>query len=511
MNPHDTPVQELADKVVQSDVAAQQSVGEWEKGTWIRTTHIATGGGGDWIKKAIAVLAAIAVLFVGIFMGYTFLNQPASSPQPTLIAASPNATPVTAAPVLSTAPPTPVTASPVIGTDPPTAPPPTDTPPPQVALHPGVDQIADGDPEGTDDDDEDQGDEGDNADAPDEPGLEFTDGYVVPAHVNGEQAMAMQGGWVAGAVQAAQVEDLWPCTGPAVFCGPATLEPGDYFVVGFHTAAPPPTSSAESIYQVFYLLTDLDGDWTNNGVATPPRTNNFFLSTQYVIEGGWYGPTKGLGETDYNGPIGPDGETPRYNQQAASRMVLTQDPPGGFFIVPEDRMGNWFRIGSMWRDFTQERSLSVDAIGAFGRLEMIPVPGRAELPSTLACGRVDLAGAPLGDRPATLTLTFQLQGGATLEPGSVANLTLVTGRAPNATEDEQTGLALEDLGNGTYRFVVGTPTQVAQAFGLLTVGPPGGERDVTEEFIVLAGSGLGVPGGVPAEGVLALGNPDCGT
>lgn len=510
-------IDDMATQVVRTDLASQTAVEEQEKGTWTPKTGIGfipdwsqkgpTATGWSTWQRAIAVLAGIAVLGVGIFTGYTFLNnQPAAS----LVAAvpTPTATPVTATPVLATPTPTasPVTATPVVSTP---TPAPVITPVP-VLLADGIEQIVTGDPIGIEDDDDDQGDEGDGIAADDQPGLEYTDGYVALASVDGEQAMAMQGGWIAGTVPAAQVEDLWPCTDPAVFCGPAQLEPGDYVVVGFHTAAPPPTTSEESIYQVFYLLTDLDGDWTNNGLATPPQTNNFYLSTQYVIEAGWYGPTKGLGETDYNGPVGPDGQTPRYNQQAASRMVLSADPPGGFFIVPGDRIGNWFRLGSMWRDFSVERSLTVDAIGAFGRLEMIPVPGRAALPSTLVCGRVQLSGAPLGDRAATLTGAFQLQPGVTLDPGSAANLTLVTGRAPNATEDVQAGLPLEDLGNGVYEFVVGTPVRVAQAFGSLTIGPPGQEMDITEEFIVLTGSGPGVPSGMPAEPVFALGNPACG-
>ena len=125
-------------------------------------------------------------------------------------------------------------------------------------------------------------------------------------------------------------------------------------------------------------MTDLDGDWLNNAYVTPPLTNYIYLSSQYVIEGGWFGTVKGLGETDYRGAVGPDGETPRYNTTPASRLVLTEEPAGGFFIVPEDHVGSWFRVASMWRDFNaQERHIRVDAVGALGGLEMMPIPGRA--------------------------------------------------------------------------------------------------------------------------------------
>ena len=501
------PIQRLADKVIQSDVAAQQSVGEWEKGTWIRTTQIATGGG-DWVKKAVALVAAIAVLLFGIFAGYSFLNnQPTGTAQPTLIAAPPSGqpTPVTATPVIQTPGPTPVTATPVI-----TTPAPVITPVP-ILLPDGVGEILTDDPDDYEDDDDDQDPEGpDDPDVGSKPGTELTGGYVGPAEVSGGQAMAMVDSWVAGTVTSDRVEELWPCTDANVICGPAQLDPGDYFVIGFSTAAPPPIAGTENIYQVYYLMTDLDGDWLNNAYVTPPLTNYIYLSSQYVVEGGWFGTVKGLGETDYRGPIGPDGQTPRYNTTPESRLVLADDPAGGFFIVPQDHVGDWFRIATMWRDFgTTERNIAVDALGAFGGLEMIPVPGRAELPTTLECVRVNVVAEQLDENPSQLDVMFQVQDGVTLDPAAVANLTLLTGTSP--TEQglvEHPDLALEDRGNGAFRFHVGVGSATTQGFSELTVGVAGSEVDVTDEFRVLGGAGVNIPPGFSG---YAFGNTECGT
>ena len=520
-------IDDLAGQVVQADVKSQKAIEEQEKGTW---TPITTGipfvpdwsqkgpvaqTGWSWWQKALAVLAGIAVVLVGIFGGYTLLrNQPGASPAPSQIAAVPTAqpttqsTPLTATPVVSTqAPPTtatatPVTATPVVSTLPPT---PVITAPP-ILLPPGVDTVLTGPPvsyaDGTADQDKERDED---PDLPAQPQLELVGGYVGPGEVTGNQAMAMLGSWVAGTVRSAQVDELWPCTDAAVICGPGTLEPGDYYVIGFDTAAPPATESPEGIYQVYYLMTDLDGDWTNNAYVTPPVTNYIYLSSQYVIEGGWFGPTKGLGETDYRGPVGPDGETPRYNTTPASRLVLSQDPPGGFFIVPEDHIGSWFRVATMWQDFNaDERSVLVDALGTHGGLEMIPVPGRTE-PLAFECARVDVSAEPLGDLPMQLLITFTMAGGAALDPLTSANLILVT-TTQTGSEDVVNGdLPLEDLGNGSYSFAVGVPAQSQNGFkGLLLSGG----RDVAEDLIVLAGAGVNVPDGFSG---FALGNPDCGT
>jgi hypothetical protein len=507
------PIGGLADQVVRSDVAAQQSVGVWEKGTWTPTTAIATGTGGDWLKKALAVLAGIAILAVGIFTGYTLLNnQPAASPRPSLIAAPPTASPttVTGSPVLSTPTPTLVTGS-VVPSTPTPAPTQTVVPitPPPILLADGLEQIVTGDPVGFDDLDDDQGPEAeDDPEVDHEPGTELADGYIAPASIDGAQGLALIDGLVIGGVRTAQVDELWPCTDANVFCGPGTLAPGDYYVIGFNTAGPPSEAGTDQIYQSYYILTDLDGDFTNNGFVTPPRTNNIYLSTQYVIEGGWYGTVKGLGETDYRGPIGPDGQTARYNQQPAARMVLTQDPPGGFFIVPQDRIGNWFRIATIWRD-VDTRAIAVDAVGVLGGLELLPVPGRAELPQTLSCARVDVVAEPLGAFPSQLMGVFQVVPRTTLDPSAVLTLTLLSGALPDATLVDYANLALEDLGDGAFAFRAGVPEGTQQGFASLEVGPPEGDQlDLTEEFIVLSGAGVNIPPGFTGH---ALGNPDCGS
>lgn len=526
---------DLAGQVVQADVSSQQAIEEHEKGTW---TPITTGAPfvPDWSQKgpvtktgwtmwqkAAAVIAGIAVLIGGIFGGYTLLGgQPAGSPSPTQVAAVPTAgqsaaatpgqsaaaTPVTATPVVSTQQPvsTPTaTATPVVSTLPPT---PVVTAPP-IRLPPGVDTVLTGPPVSYGDGTADQAVERpDDPDVPAAPQLELVGGYVAPGEVTGNQGLAMAGSWVAGTVRAAQVDELWPCTNAAVICGPGTLEPGDYFVIGFNTAAPPPTESPDGIYQVFYLMTDLDGDWTNNAYVTPPNTNYIYLSSQYVIEGGFFGPTKGLGETDYRGPVGPDGETPRYNTPPASRLVLSQDPPGGFFIVPEDHIGSWFRVATMWRDFnTEERHILVDSLGAQGGLEMMPVPGRAELPSTLECVRVNVLAEELDDQPAQLEVAFRVPDDLTLAGNLVANLTILT-----TTQDGSSTIDHRDLtlaGGDTLVFHVGVASQAQHGFVSLTIGPAGGpQQDITEEFIVLGGAGVNVPDGFSG---FALGNPDCGT
>jgi hypothetical protein len=230
----------------------------------------------------------------------------------------------------------------------------------------------------------------------------------------------------------AVIQDEWPCGADGVFCGPQQLAPGEYYVIGFATAAPPPTSGATDIVHTFNVLTDLDGDWTNNGLVTPPRINSMFLSTQYVIEGGWYQETAGLGETDYRGPVGPDGQTARFNQAPASRLVLTQDPPGGFFLIPSDRMGPWFRLASLWQDFGGDSVVTaVDWIASGDGLAMLPTPLRGELPQSLQCARVDLVAVASDGQPSQMVVTVRFQDGVQVPAEPVLDVTLLPSRRMN--------------------------------------------------------------------------------
>jgi hypothetical protein len=524
-------IHDLATTVVRIDQASQKAVEEQEKGTWTPRTGIgfvpdwtqkgptAKTGWATW-QKAAVILFGLIFLSAGALVGYSFLNNQ-QQPQPTTVAnvptPTPGATPVPSPPpvVVTQAPSTPAptpqpTPPPVVITPAPTptpAPVITPTPAPLVDVPPEAAQAMDGPPD-TYPDDADQDEEyEDDPDIDPQPQTEFTGGFVGPMQVTDAQAIAGGQSFVAS-VTGTQVEELWPCVDADVLCGAATLAAGDYYVIGFSTEAPPPTSSPDGVYQIFYLMTDLDGNWADNAAVTPPNTNYIYLSAEYVIEAGFYGTTAAVGETDYGGPVGPDGETPRYNVTPSSRLVLSADPPGGFFIVPQDRMGNWFRIASMWRDFnSEERHILVDSVGALGNLELIPVPGRAAF-ETFACVRVEVLGEPLGEQPSQLVTTFELLDGVSLDDGASAAMTVLSGPTASPTTIESGPIPLLDLGNGAFSFAVGVPNTARNMFGALTLGLPGSEVDVTDEFIALGGAGVNVP---PDFSGYALGSPDCGT
>ena len=524
-------INDMATTVVRTDLLTQQRIEDQEKGTWVPATGVAfvpewsqkgptaKTGWATW-QKAAAVVIALAFLGAGTLIGYNlFAGQPTGSPQPSLVAvlptpgvtATPQPTivsqPTQPQPTETQAPPT------AVATPAPTSPPtpsvaPVITPAP-ITIPDGLDEILAGDPIGYGDAGDDQDEESDaDPQVPPQPQTDLAGAYVAPAAVGG-QALAMLDTYVAGTVRAAQVEENWPCTNANVFCGPADLADGSYFVIGFSTAAPPPLEGEEGIYQVFYLMTDLDGDWLNNAFVTPPLTNYIYLSSQYVIEGGWFGNVKGLGETDYRGAVGPDGETPRYNQTPGSRLVLTEEPVGGFFIVPEDHVGSWFRVASMWRDFnTEERHIRVDAVGALGGLEMMPIPGRAELPGTLTCVRVELAAEELDDLPSQIQITFGADPAAGIDATAVAVVTIQQTTQEGQSNVEHRDLALEDLGGGVFRVAFGVPDASQQGFASFTVTPAAGPPiDLTEELIVLGGAGVNIP--VGASG-FALGQVSCG-
>ena len=331
-------------------------------------------------------------------------------------------------------------------------------------------------------------------------------GAVGRADLSADDVAALAGAFpaLAGAPdRTAVVEDEWPCTDVAVFCGIPQLEPGPYVFVGFGSAEAPPTEGTDGIFNVYYVNTDLDGDWTNNNLQTLPRTDNFYLGTQYVIEGGWFGETKGLGQTDFRGPLGPDGQTPRYNERAVSRLVLTQDPPGGFFIIPEAVMGPWFRVASFWQDFSEPGILAVDWVASSERLGQLPTPGRGEPRADLACVRVDLGTRPVGAEPAYFVVTLRLADSVAVDPEATVDVTLLAG-----TETvEQPDLVLTPGEGGTYTVEVDGRINVPNVFTSVTVEGPGGSLDLTEEFLVKAGPGVNVPAGVAG---YAMGDPACG-
>ncbi len=525
-------INDMATTVVRADVVAQSAIEEQEKGTWTdddktvlfvpdwaQKAPVAKTGWATW-QKAAAVLVALLFLGAGTLIGYNlFAGQPGSSPQPTLIAAPPTQPPPSSQPTQpQPTQPQPTATQPqpttVATTAPTSSPTPTVEPvitPAPVLIPDGLDEILTGDPIGFADDGGDQDEESDDdPQVPPQPQTDLAGAYVAPATLGGGGALAMLDTYVAGTVRAAQVEENWPCTDANVMCGAATeLADGSYFVIGFSTAAPPPLESDEGIYQVFYLMTDLDGDWLNNAYVTPPLTNYIYLSSQYVIEGGWFGTVKGLGETDYRGPVGPDGETPRYNQTPASRLVLTDDPVGGFFIVPEDHIGSWFRVASMWRDFnTQERHIRVDAVGALGGLEMMPVPGRAQAPQTLTCVRVEIVAEELDEQPSQLQITFGTDSAAGIDASAMAAATIQQTTQAGQSNVEHPDLSLEELGGGVFSVAFGVPSQSQQGFASFAIAPVDGTPlDLSEELIVLGGAGVNVPADFSG---YALGQTDCG-
>jgi hypothetical protein len=530
-------INDMATTVVRIDAAAQSSIDQRKKGDatpatgvmfvpdWSQKGPTAKAGWANW-QKAAVVLIGIFTLGAGTVVGYNlFAGQPGATQQPTLVAAPPTQATQTSQPTADSQPtqPQPTQPQPTQPqpTEPPLTPAPTEPPTPTpepvitpvpIAIADGLDEILTGDPIGFADDGDDQDEESDaDPDVPAQPQTDLAGAYVAPATVAGQaQALAMLDSFVAGTVRAAQVEENWPCADENVFCGQTTeLADGEYFVIGFSTAAPPPTSSDEGIYQVFYLMTDLDGDWLNNAFVTPPLTNYIYLSSQYVIEGGWYGTVDSLGETDYRGPIGPDGQTPQYNQTPASRLVLNDDPMGGFFLVPEDRIGSWFRVATMWRDFnTAERRIRVDAVGALGGLEMMPVTGRATLPETLTCVRVDIAAEPLDEQPSQLQITFGSSADSGIDARALATVSILQTTQDGPSTVDHPDLALEDVGGGVFRIAFGVPAQTQQGFASFVVTPTGGEAiDLTEELIVLGGAGVNVPSDFSG---YALGQADCG-
>ena len=526
-------VHDMATQVVRTDMASQKAVEEQEKGTWTPKTGIgyipdwsqrapaAQTGWAMW-QKALVVLTGVILLLAGGFIGYNLLKgQPGASPQPTLIAAPPTSSPTPSSssspsppvqpgtqPPLTPTPAPPITPSPAVITPAPVTPSPVPTPVP-IVLPEGVAEVVTGPPVSYADLTDDQAKERpDDPDVDPQPQTEFVGGYVAPGGVEAAQALAGSGSFIAS-VTSDRVNELWPCIDAEVICGPETLEPGDYFVIGFNTAAAPPTEGTDGIYQVFYLMTDIENDYTDNAYVTPPLTNYIYLSAEYVIEGGFFGTTSAVGETDYGGPVGPDGQTPRYNIAASSRLVISADPPGGFFIVPQDRIGNWFRISSMWRDFNAtERHILVDSVGLLGNLELIPVPGRAAL-ETLSCVRVDVVGEALGEQPSQLEVFIELAAGVAFDADPTANVTILSGPTTGTTTIEPGPIALEDLGNGAYSFSVGVPNTARTGFQSVSIGPiSGADVDITEEVIALGGAGVNVP---PDFSGYAMGTPECGT
>jgi hypothetical protein len=533
-------VGDLAGQVILTDVASEQLIASWSKGTWIDTGAVpyvpqwwqpgpgTTDTPRNWWVTLITIVVIILTGGSGIATG-VFLFGPGTPAEPSFVAAGPTPTPspVTATPVLSTPTPGPITATPVVSTPTPgpltatpvlstptpgpiTATPVVSTPTPsevpEVAtpLDPlaeliGLDFLLDLTDELTDPGTPDPAEE-----PRDSPASANLTGLQL-AHANLSRGdLAAVGGWVGQ--RTAVIQDMFPCTDVHVFCGPQTLKPGGYYFVGFSLKGPPPTSGTDRVYMDYYLLTDLDGDLTNNGVVTPPQTNNIFAATQYLIEGGWYGTGRGLGETDFQGPVGPDGQTTRYNQAPASRLVLSEDPAGGFFIVPDDRMGDWFRLASFWQDLNQQGMIAIDWISATPTQGLVPVPGRASPPVVLACGRVDISDPAPDGELAQLVIQLRLKDPVSLGAGSSLELTLMAGQ----DEVDRPGLALEQLADGTWRARVGVAVDSSYAFKrLLLTSASGQSLDVTDEFIALTGSaGVGVQAGVSG---YAMGDPTCGS
>jgi hypothetical protein len=515
---------EMAARVIQSDVSSQQAIGTWAKGVvttrtavpaWYQPAPVATTGS-SFIRTLITGLVIIATGVIGIGTGYiVFTGQPTPSqvavvPTPTAspssVTASPvvaTATPVTATPVVSTPTQSPVTATPVVTTPAPTASP--------ALVVTGLDTVVEvipvenistyaGGPSMT-------------AETPGDPlpagapgSVELTGLAVGNASLDAA-ALAALGGFLAQN-PVAVIEERWPCGADGVFCGIQELEPGDYYVIGFGTAESPPMSGAVDIIHTYNVLTDLDGDWTNNGFVVPPRINNMFLSTQYAIEGGWYQEVGALGQTDYRGPIGPDGQTPRYNERAVSRLVLTQDPPGGFFLIPAEKLGPWFRLGALWQDFSGDGVVTaVDWISSDGGLSMTPTPGRATLPVTIDCGRVDLVAEPLGDQPVQLVAGVRFQPAVTLPAEPVFDVAIASQTQTGTATLENPDLPLVAQADGSFAVAIPVPGGAINSFASVVLrGAEGLPVDLTEEFIVLTGSGVAVPAGATG---LVLGDAAC--
>ncbi len=493
---------DLADEVVGADVSSQMLYGQWTKG------HTATQigsipGRSRFVSLLATAVATVLVATTGIATGVIlFGGQPGPSPvahvptqqpQPTL---TPGQTPLLTPTIEPTEP----------ATEPPTEPP-SEPPVKQVEtpldglaglidlemLISLVDELTD---PGTPNPAEEPRDSPEFANLT---GVALGRADLTPA------ALAIVGDWIAARDDVAVIQERYSCLERNVFCGPPQLAPGPYYFVGFGTLAPPPTEGVDQIYQVFYLLTDPDGDWSNNAFTTPPLTDRPLNSMQYQIEGGWYGAVGGLGETDIQGPVGPDGQTPRYNQPPSTRLVLTHDPPGGFFIVPESLMGNWFRLASYWQDFGAGQGvLSIDNAASVAPNGLIPVAGTGSLPSVLACARAQALAQSLDGEAEQILFYLGMPDGAALPPGTIANVTLIS----NGETVAHDGLPLEDLGTGRYLARVGVGVDVSHGIsGLVLVPPAGAPIDATEDFIVMAGNGVNLPAGF--EGLL-LGDPTCG-
>ncbi len=503
--PQGTSIVDLADEVVRADVTAQAQYATWTKGTPIGTGYLQGPRRLTSLLLPVVLIALVgaAGLATGVLM---FGGQPA----PSLVAlasqspasAMPSILPPTTQPLPTETPtnqPTPSLTASAQQT-------PTETPTqnPSAVANPldslaaiidmqdlldVVDEVTD---PGTIDPSEEP------RDAPDYANL--TGMRLARAELTRSDVAAL-GALTAALDDVAVIGDQFPCSAANVFCGPAQLQPGAYYFVGFSTLGPPPTHGQEGIYANYYLLTDPDTDWSNNVFTTPPRTDYPLDTLQVQIEGGWYGTASGLGETDTAGPVGPDGRTPRYNRAPDSRLVFTQDPPGGFFIVPAKTMGDWFRVASYWGDLNQTGVIAVDNISLGRRNELLPVAGLAAAPAILECARVDAVAAPLDDQPATLDIVLgparPLPVGAQLEVGLTVN----------GVADPRE-VALEPQSAGTYLARLGVPVDSALGFETVLLAPPDGDPiDASLDFFVLAGNGINLQTGYAG---LALGDPDCG-
>jgi hypothetical protein len=495
---------DLADEVIHTDVSAQERYAVWTKGTTAIPLAPARRG-------LLSILVATALILVvgagGVVTGVVLFG---GQPAPSLIAqagATPGPSP--SEPLVSELPQSirPETQPPLSASLPTPSPTATPSEPAPEVVTP-LDSLAglidlsfllkapdELNPPGTPDLSEEP------VDSPAYANLTA----LALAHANLSRGdLAALGDFAAEPNSVAIIGEQFACTEPNVFCGAPTLDPGGYYFVGFATLGPPPTSGTDQIYSVYYLLTDLDGDWSNNAYTSPPLTDLPFNSLQYQIEGGWYGTTKGLGETDIDGPAGPDGQSPRFNQVPGSRLVLTQDPPGGFFIVPDRLMGPWFRLSLYWQDFNQQGVLSLDNVSLGTRIGLLPSRGPSAAPAVLSCVRVDAVDSSLDGQPASLDIYLRPAAGP-LAQGTLLDIALSIN---GAAAEDHAGLTLEPTGDGTYVAHVGVPVDSALGFSRVGLAPPGSASiDASVDFFVLAGTGINLPSGYAG---LALGDPACG-